>query len=268
MFTQVGDCNVYYEVSGEGEPLILVHGTGADAKSFEDMVPLLDKDFKVYAYDMRGFGRTIRPSEVPLSTDSWADDLAALMGKLELKEAAVLGWSLGGLVVMNFALRYPDMVSQLILVGSGSPIPTSTPMDRSGFEMRRKLAEEGAPIEEIVEKTLEFSKSAYSPYSVENKPEAVEKLRQTLLRNDPKSYADVIKSTRRDIGPELGDIKHPTLIIVGDADSRTPVEMSEGLNKAIPNSYMKIIENCGHFYGFEQPEETCRVMITFLKAFS
>ena len=101
MYTEVGDCKVHYEVSGEGQPLILVHGTGADAKSFEDMVPLLDKDFKVYTYDMRGFGRTIRPIEVPLSTDSWADDLAALMGKLEVKEAAVLGWSLGGLVVMN-----------------------------------------------------------------------------------------------------------------------------------------------------------------------
>jgi 3-oxoadipate enol-lactonase len=62
MFTQVGDCNVYYDVSGEGEPLILVHGTGADAKSFEDMIPLLNNEFKVYAYDMRGFGRTIRPS--------------------------------------------------------------------------------------------------------------------------------------------------------------------------------------------------------------
>ena len=133
--------------------------------------------------------------------------------------------------------------------------------------MRQRLAEEGALIEEIVEKTFEFSKSAYSPYSVQNKPEAVEKLRQTLLRNDPKSYADVIKSTRRDISQELGDIKHPTLIIVGDADSRTPLEMSAGLNRTIPNSYMKIIENCGHFYGFEQPEETCRVIINFMKAF-
>ena len=77
MFTQVGDCNVYYDVSGEGKPLILVHGTGADANSFEDMIPLLDKHFKVYAYDMRGFGGTIRPGEIPLSDDLWADDLSA-----------------------------------------------------------------------------------------------------------------------------------------------------------------------------------------------
>ena len=168
---------------------------------------------------------------------------------------------------MEFALRYSRMVNQLVLIGSGSPFPTSTPMDRSGFETRRKLAEEGASIEEIVEKTFEFSKGAYSPYVIENKPTALEKLRLTLLRNDPKSYADVIKAARSDFGPKLGEIEEPTLIIVGEDDARTPVEMSEGLNKAIPNSYMKILRNCGHFYGFEQPEETCRVMVNFLKSF-
>ena len=60
---------------------------------------------------------------------------------------------------MKFALRYSEMVSHLMLLGSGSPLPTSTPMDRSGFETRRRLAEEGASIEEIVEKTFEFSKA-------------------------------------------------------------------------------------------------------------
>jgi len=267
MFTQVNGCNVHYEVSGKGKPLILVHGTGADAQSFEDMVPLLNKDFRVYAYDMRGFGKTVRPTDVPLCDTLWADDLAGLMRKLGVERAALAGWSLGGFVVMNFALRYPQMVSQLVLLGSASPLPTATPMDRSGFETRRKLAEAGATIEEIVEKTFEFSKGAYSPYVVKNKPEAVEKLRQTLLRNDPKSYADVIKATRSDFGPKLGEIEHPTLIVVGDDDARTPVAMSEGLNKAIPNSYMKIVKNCGHFYGFEQPEETCRIMLNFLRRF-
>ena len=172
------------------------------------MIPLLSKNFKVYAYDMRGFGETVRPAQVPLSDALWADDLAGLMGALGVEQAALAGWSLGGIVAMKFALRYPQMVSHLILIGSGSPLPTATPMDRSGFEARRRLAEEGASIEEIVEKTFEFSKGAYSPYVVQNKPEALEKLRQTILRNDPKSYADVIKATRSDFGPKLGEIGH------------------------------------------------------------
>ena len=65
----------------------------------------------------------------------------------------------------------------------------------------------------------------------------------------------------------VGRNRWRNLILVGDADARTPVAMSEDLNAAIPNSYMKIIPNCGHFYGYEQPELICRVMINFLKAF-
>ena len=77
MFTQVNDCTYIYEVSGEGKPLILVHGTGGRRPELrEDMIPLLSKDFRVYAYDMRGFGETVRPTQVSLSDDLWADDLA------------------------------------------------------------------------------------------------------------------------------------------------------------------------------------------------
>ena len=74
MFAEVGDCNFYYDVSGEGPPLVLVHGTGADSQSFDDVVPILNQQFKVYMYDMRGHGKTVRKSDVPLSDDIWADD--------------------------------------------------------------------------------------------------------------------------------------------------------------------------------------------------
>ena len=97
MFAEVGDCKFYYEITGEGPPLVLVHGTGADSQSFEDVVPILSQQFKVYVYDMRGHGQTARLSDAPLSDDIWADDLAALMNHLEVPPAAIAGWSLGGL---------------------------------------------------------------------------------------------------------------------------------------------------------------------------
>jgi pimeloyl-ACP methyl ester carboxylesterase len=266
MFTQIGDCNVNYEMSGEGNPLMLLHGTGADAQSMEELTALLAKEFKVYAYDLRGFGKTVRPADPPLSHDLWVEDLRNFMLHFGISKASLAGWSLGGGVIMGFAIRYPDMVSHLIPIGAGSPRVTST--DRSGFNERQRLAESGAPIEEIVEKTFEFTKNAHSPWVVENKPERVEKMRQTLLRNDPRSYAESVRATRGDFGPKLGSIDCPTLIIVGDSDKRTPKEMSEDLNMAIPNSYLKIIEHCGHYYGFEQPEATSQIMSSFLKAFS
>ena len=267
MFAEVGDCNFYYDVIGEGPPLVLVHGTGADSQSFEDVAPILSQHFKVYMYDMRGHGKTVRKSDVPLSDDIWADDLAALMTRLEVPAAAIAGWSLGGLIAMNFVIRHPEMASSLLFMGSRSPLPSSALGDRSGFAVRLKMAAEGASIEEIVDATFEFSLGAYSPYSVENKPEAVEKLRRSLLRNDPRSYAELIGATRADIASRLGEIECPTLIVVGEDDARAPVGQAEGLSAAIPNSYMKIMQKCGHFYGYEQPEETCRIMTRFLQAF-
>ena len=267
MFAEVGDCKFYYEIAGDGPPLVLVHGTGGDSKGFEDVVPILSQRYKVYTYDMRGHGQTVRLSDAPLSDDIWADDLAALMKHLEVPRAAISGWSLGGLIAMNFVLRHPQMVSSLLLMGSRSPLPSSALGDRSGFAVRLKMAAEGASIEEIVDATFEFSLGAYSPHTVQTNPAAVEKLRQSLLRNDPKSYGELVGATRADIADRLGEITCPTLIVVGEDDARAPVGQAEGLSAVIPNSYMKIMQKCGHFDGYEQPAEPCRIMMGFLKAF-
>ena len=98
----------------------------------------------------------------------------------------------------------------------------------------------------------------------------MEKVRKMLAAHYslPLEQISIPQAERPDIGPKLGSIQCPTLVIVGDADTLTPIAASESLNAAIPNSYMKIIPNCGHCYGYEQPELTAGVMSTFLKAFS
>jgi proline iminopeptidase len=104
---------------------------------------------------------------------------------------------------------------------------------------------------------------------VQHRPQAVEALRQEHLRNNPASYLEMLKAneTRPKIGDRLGEIRCPTLIVVGEHDGRTPVPMSEDLNKAIPGSFMKIIPNCGHFYSYEEPELVSHTILTYLKAF-
>ena len=141
--------------------------------------------------------------------------------------------------------------------------------DRSGFQRRRELIERGATAEEIVKETFEFTKRAFSPYSLEHKPQAVEALRQEHLRNNPAHYLEMLRANenRPKIGDRLGEIRCPTLIVVGEHDVRTPVALSEDLNKVIPNSLMKIIPNCGHFYSYEQPELVSHTMLGYLGAF-
>ena len=268
-FKQIGDLNVSYEVEGEGPPLLLLHGGGARAQSFEDMVPILAKQFKVYTYDQRGFGKTVRPPQPALSHDQWRDDVLRFMDSFGLEKVALGGWSLGAATALNFVLEYPQRVSHLILIGAGGG-PGVAQGDRSGFEERRKLLESGANAEEIVAKTFEFTRKSFSRYSQEHNPRAIEMVRNEHLSNDPKSYLEMLQANqnREDVNSRLEEITCPTLIIVGDEDSRTPVANSEAFNKTIPNSFMKVIPNCGHHYGYEQPEITCLSITNFLKAFS
>lgn len=268
MFKQIGDLNVNYDIQGSGYPLVLLHGGGSRSSAYEEMVRILSKKFTVYTYDLRGFGETVRPAQPTLTHELWRDDLRDFMDSVGLEKAAVAGWSLGGAVVLNYVLTYPERVSHVILIGASSPRLAAS--DRSGFEARRKLIESGATAEEIVAKTFEFTKGAFSPHSREHNPGAVEKLRQEHLKNDPQSYLEMLQAQldRPELGPRLGEIKCPTFLIVGDADGRTPLPNSEDLNLAIDGSYMKVVKNCGHFYGFEQPEITSQSIIGFLKAFT
>ena len=268
MFKQIGDLNVSYEVHGDGSPLLLLHGGGSRASCFEDMVPILSKHFTTYAYDQRGFGDTVKPDNVPLAHNLWMEDVGSFMDSFGLEKCAVAGWSMGAGVALNFVLNHPERVSQLILIGANSP--RLAPSDRSGFDNRRKLIESGAKAEEIVEKTFEFTRMAFSAYSREHNPYAVEKIRQEHLHNNPQSYLQMLEANkdRPDIGPRLGEISCPTLMIVGDSDGRTPLPGSVDLNVAIPGSFMKVVPDCGHFYGYEQPEITCQAMIDFLQAFN
>lgn len=267
MFRKIGDMNVHYEVEGNGYPFVLLHGGGSRAQAFEAMVPILAKEFTVYVFDQRGFGETERPPEPKLSHQLWRDDLISFLDAFGLETIALGGWSLGGGVVLDATLNHSERISHMVTIGTSSPRLERS--DRSGFDRRRKLIEGGANAEQIVAETFEFTKKAFSPHSLEHNPAAVESLRQEHLRNNPQAYLEMIiaNEDRPKIGDRLGEISCPSLLIVGEHDGRTPVPMSEDLNKAIPGSLMKIIPNCGHFYGYEQPEATSQAIITFLKAF-
>ena len=267
MFRTIGDLEVYYEDVGHGHPLVLLHGTGADTFSWSEMVPGLARSFRTIALDLRGFGQTRRPAEPKLSHDLWRDDLCRFLESLDLGPVALAGWSLGGTVALNVAVHSPRLLSHLVIMGSASPRVALS--NRGGFDERLRLAQAGAPIGEIIAKTFEFTASALSPVVRRQNPRAEQLTRELLLRNRPEWYGEAVTANaqRPDIGGQLSSIACPTLIIVGDADTRNGVEHAQDLTKAIPGAFMKVIEDCGHFYGFEQPAATVDAITRFLSAF-
>jgi pimeloyl-ACP methyl ester carboxylesterase len=265
MKQQIADLEVNYEVTGAGPPIILVHGAGADLLTWDEIVPRLSPDFTVWRMDQRGFGKTRRPPAPKVSLDVWTTDLLAFMDSFGIERAAIAGWSMGGAVALNFATLYPERTTHIIPIGS--PGPTQVIQDKSGFEARQRMADAGATVQEIVDATFGFTKAAFSDWSRKHNPAAVEMMRQTLLRNDARNYAEMVGALDglSAFGPRLGALKVPTLIICGAEDGRTPPELSRALHKAIPESRLEIIPDCGHYYAFEKPAQTSQLIVEFLK---
>ena len=120
--TRIGNIEMYYEVHGSGEPLILIHGLSMDSSTWFDRVPLLSQKYQVVIFDNRGVGRTDAPNE-DYSTEMMADDTAALLKFLNVDKAHILGFSMGGMIAQIVALKYPELVKSLLLNATAAQFP-------------------------------------------------------------------------------------------------------------------------------------------------
>lgn len=104
--------DLYYEVNGNGHPVVLLHSGGTDLRDWAFVAPLLARDYKVVAFDGRGTGK----SPAPLKNANYVEDLLSLLDHLELEKATLIGHSIGGQIATEFALNYPERVSNLVLI--------------------------------------------------------------------------------------------------------------------------------------------------------
>ena len=123
-YAQVGDIKLYYEVHGDGPPVLLVPGLGADTRLFSNVVPPLAASHKVVALDPRGGGQSDKPPG-PYSIEQMADDVAGLFGTLGVASADVVGYSMGGKIALRLAACHPQLVDHLVLCAT-APGPTVT----------------------------------------------------------------------------------------------------------------------------------------------
>ncbi|MFC1893729.1 alpha/beta fold hydrolase [Chloroflexota bacterium] len=253
---KVNDISINYEVTGNGKTLVLIHGVGGNAQAWETTVPLLSRYHRVLTWDVRGHGQSDKP-EGSYSTELFASDLAALLRTVDIGSAFVLGHSMGGVIAIRFALDFPDLCNTLIVSSSSAEVNSQSTKYWQG--MATNVLEKG--IEAIpFDPTRTFSKSF-----VERNPEVVEELARNRLANDPSCYARAaIAMSEYNYNEELGRIRCPTLIIVGDQDVMTPPGGSVRMSRLIPNSKLIIFKDCGHVSYVEQPEVFSRAVLDFL----
>ncbi len=221
-YMKVNGINMYYEIYGEGQPLVLIHGGGSTIQSnFETIIPMLAQSRKVIAVELEAHGRTEdRPKELTFEQD--ADDVAALLKNLKIEKADFLGFSNGGTTTMQIAIRHPEIVNKIIL-GSALCKRDGVPAPFWGFM-------EHATMDNMPQEL----KTAY--LKVNPDPAG-------LKRMHDKDASRMVHF--KDIPDEqIKSITAPTLIIIGDKDLITP-EHAVYMQRLIKNSELAIIP-CGH----------------------
>jgi len=195
-YAPVNDLNMYYEVHGEGPPLVLLHGAYLTAGAFGPLLPGLAEVRQVVVPEMQGHGRTA-DADRPITYEQMADDTAALMHHLELGQADVVGYSMGGGIALQLAVRHPELVRRLVVASAGYRYDA---MPEEAIAMFPSITPEmfaGSPRE------TEYQRLAPNPGDF---PVLVEKLK-TLHTTEFAWPEEVIRG-----------IPAPTQVIVGDSD--------------------------------------------------
>jgi pimeloyl-ACP methyl ester carboxylesterase len=233
--------NTYYEVHGEGEPLLLMHGGTDTIECFEQQSPVLAGRFKVILPERRGHGRTA-DIEGPISYEVMAQDTIAFMEALGIPAAHLVGWSDGAIVGMLVAMSRPDIVKKLVCIGGNFHVRGLT--ERFEAYVRTATAETYFP------PAVETYKRV-SPDGPDHWPVVWEKIKRLWL-------------TEPQISPaELARITPPTLVMAGQNDIMT-LEHTIELFRALPNGQLCILPAASHFLLQEKPELANRLLMDFL----
>ena len=246
----VNGTRLWYEVAGEGRPLVLLHAGLVDARMWDEHVPALAERHRVIRYDLRAFGRSERPNE-PFSH---TEDLRALLDELEVERAALVGTSFGGRVAIDFALVYPERVRALVLVASGLggfAFDAFTPEQTAALEATFERGE----LERVVDLELEV----WAPLGVD------ERLRR--IAHD-QAHVNALEDFEQWLEPpaidRLAEIRAPTLVITGDADVPAMTEIGDVLEREIPRARRVVFEGADHLLPLRDPDEFVRLVLDFL----
>ena len=254
------DITTYYDEAGSGAPLVLVMGLSGDLQGWALTAPALARHFRVITYDNRGAGRTSAPDR-PYSIAGMADDLAALLDALNIQKAHILGFSMGGYIAQEFALKYPGRVDRLILL---STAPGIDGYGRAVLGSWVDIQRSNMSREQVVRTRAPYLYTA----ALLDDDERSERSIQNSVSN-PHAQQDhaFIRQAQAILGfdatARLGNLKADTLVLTGKDDILVPPRNSEKLNKLIPGSKLKVLDGA-HLGCIEYPNEYNAAILEFL----
>ena len=255
--------NVHDVGTGSGTPVMLIHGSGPGVSAWANWrqaIPALARDRRVIAPDMVGFGYTDRPAGIQYSMDTWVRQGLDLLDTLGLEKVHLVGNSFGGALAMALAIRAPERVQRLVLMGSvGVPFPITEGLDavwgyEASFENMRRIMDYFAWSRDLVNDEL-----AKLRYEASIRPGFQESF-SAMFPAPRQRWVDAMTSAEADIRA----LPHETLIIHGREDKVIPLSNSLTLADWIPNAQLHVFGHCGHWTQIEHSARFNRLVGDFL----
>lgn len=261
----VNDIDLYYELYGDGEPLVLISGLGYGLWQWHKMIPFLAERRQVIAFDNRGAGQTAKPAG-PYTAAMLAEDTARLIEEVIGGPAEVMGHSMGGFVAQQLVLSRPDLVSKLILASTNFGGPNAAPVTPEALAVM--MDRSGDPAD-VIRRGVAV---ATAPGFVEAHPDALAELMNYRFSNPvpPEAYQAQMAIGLGLLSPaaafdgKLAAIQAPTLILFGAHDNVVPTANAHLLAGQIPNSRVVILPGAGHMFPIEAPAEAAQAVLEFL----
>jgi 3-oxoadipate enol-lactonase len=244
--------------AGKGPCLFLFNSLLSDRASFDAIVPRLSQSFRVVVPELPGFGKSQAVSGALVAV---ADRMAeAVTDAAGAADVFVLGNGYGGFVALQMAIRHPDIATKLILADCGAAF------SEGGREAFRNMAAASSAkglsvITDVAMRRL------FAPEFQARHPDLMRDRREAFLRTDPEVFHAACEALAElDLRPQLGQVKVPVLVLVGEHDEATPPPMSRELAAGLPHAHLKIIPGCAHVPQLQSPEVFLEAIGDFLPA--
>ncbi len=248
-----------YEMAGEGPKVVLVHGLGMNRAMWDWQWPALTGRFNVLRYDLLGHGESAKPRD-PYSLPRFAKQIHDLLDQLRWNSVALVGFSLGGMIVRAFALAYPERTRALAILNSAHD---RTEAERDAVRKRVAEAAEGGPGATIEGALARWFTADFAAAH----PEVLERVRDWIMLNEkdvyPLSYS-VLAEGDIELAKRLGEIRCPALVMTGEEDRGNTPDMSRRMAAQLPNAELEILSGLRHMGLAESPKAFNPRLLDFL----
>ena len=259
---KIRNLSFFYELIGQGEPLVMIRGVGSNVDHWYDQVPTLSKKFQLLVFDNRGIARSSDPGG-PFTIQDMAADTIALMKAAGIKRAHVLGYSMGGMIAQEMALNFPHTIAGLILAATDCGISQRIKAKPEATHLFSEMIRLGTNEAKLAAAHCLFAKQTF-----ETNPQVIQRYADVSQRFPApqkmlaKQWAAV---TQHDACDRLAHIASPTLAITGSEDVLIPPQNAALLAQKIPDAQMVSIDGGGHLFLIEQPRQFNTAVINFLE---